>query len=116
MHRNMVNLIELAHVVDLLGRHASRSIIDQALRSAGLDRAMLGGVSGFIPYAAEAVLIEAVARAIGDRHLGARIGRDFEYSAYGAFSSFVLGAPDLASSSIGGGGHFCLRIPAPRSS
>jgi AraC-like DNA-binding protein len=58
---------------------------------------MLGGVSGFIPYAAEAVLIEAVARAIGDRHLGARIGREFDYSAYGAYSHFVLGAPDLAS-------------------
>lgn len=51
----------------------------------------------FLPYAAEAVLLEAVARAIGDRHLGARIGRDFEYSTYAAYSQFVLGAPDLAS-------------------
>jgi AraC-like DNA-binding protein len=97
MHRNMVNLVELAHVVDLLGRHTSRRVIDKALRSAGLDRAMLTDATGFLPYAAEAVLLETVARAIGDRHLGARIGRDFEYSAYGAYSHFVLGAPDLAS-------------------
>lgn len=93
----MVNLVELAHAVDLIGRYAPRSVIDKALRSAGLDRAMLSGTTGFIPYASEAVLLETVARTIGDRHLGARIGRDFDYSAYGAYSHFVLGAPDLAS-------------------
>ncbi len=93
----MVNLVELVHVVELLDRFAARLIVDRALRSAGLDRAMLDGVTGFIPYAAEAVLVDSVARAIGDRHLGARIGQAFDYSAYGAFSHFVLGAPDLAS-------------------
>ncbi|MDV7143581.1 AraC family transcriptional regulator ligand-binding domain-containing protein [Tropicimonas sp. TH_r6] len=97
MHGKLVNLIELAHVVDLLDRFAGRLIVDRALRSAGLDRTMLDGVSGFIPYASEAVLIDTVARAIGDRHLGARIGQAYEYSAYGAYAHFVLGAPDLAS-------------------
>lgn len=97
MQSNLVNLIELAHIVDLLDRFAARAIVDRALRSAGLDRTMLDGVTGFIPYAAEAVLIDSVARAIGDRHLGARIGGAYDYSSYGAFSHFVLGAPDLAS-------------------
>jgi len=97
MQRKMLNLVELAHVVELLDRYASRSVINKGLRSAGLDRAMLSDTTGFIPYAAEAVLLENVARAINDRHLGARIGRDFNYSAYGAYSHFVLGAPDLAS-------------------
>ena len=97
MHRNMVNIVELAHVVDLLGRHAPSRVIDKALQSANLERAMLTDAKGFLPYATEAVLLEAVARAIGARHLGARIGRDFEYSTYGAYSHFVLGAPDLAS-------------------
>jgi AraC-like DNA-binding protein len=97
MQRNMVNLVELAHVVDLLSQYASRTVIDKALRSAGLERAMLSGTTGFLPYAVEAVLLENVARAINDRHLGARIGRDFNYSAYGAYSHFVLGAPDLES-------------------
>ncbi|MFD0978245.1 helix-turn-helix domain-containing protein [Tropicimonas aquimaris] len=92
-----MNLIELAHVVDLLDRFAGRLIVDRSLQLAGLDRTMLGGVAGFIPYASEAVLIDSVARAIGDRHLGARIGRAFDYSTYGAYSHFVLGAPDLAS-------------------
>ncbi len=97
MQNKLVNLVELVHVVDLLDRFAARSIVDRALRSAGLDRAMLGGFTGFIPYAAEAVLIDSVARTIGDRHLGARIGQAYEYSAYGAYAHFVLGAPDLAS-------------------
>lgn len=93
----MLNLVELAQAVELLDRHGSRRVTDKALRSAGLDRAMLSGKKGFIPYACEAVVIEAVARAIGDRHLGARIGRAFNYSAYGAYAHFVLGAPNLAS-------------------
>ena len=97
MQSNLVNLIELAHIVDLLDQFAARPVVDRALRSAGLDRKMLDGVTGFIPYAAEAVLIDSVARVIGDRHLGARIGRAYDYSTYGAFSHFVLGAPDLAS-------------------
>ena len=93
----MVNLVELTHVVELLDRYASRSIVNKGLRTAGLDRVKLSEMTGFIPYAAEAVLLEAVARAISDRHLGAKIGRDFNYAAYGAYSHFVLGAPDLAS-------------------
>lgn len=97
MQRKLVNLIEFVHVVDLLDQYASRSIVDKALLSTGLDRAKLTKVAGFVPYAVEAVLLETVARAIGDRHLGARIGRDFEYSSYGAYSHFVLSAPDLAS-------------------
>lgn len=97
MQRKMVNLVELVHVVELVGKYASHSIIKKGFQAAGLDRAMLDGAPGFIPYAAEAVLLETIARAIGDRHLGARLGRDFDYLAYGAYSSYVLGAPDLAS-------------------
>ena len=73
----------------MLDRHASRSVINKALESAGLDRAMLTDAMGFLPYASEAVLLETVARAIGDRHLGARIGQEFNYSTYGAYSQFV---------------------------
>lgn len=93
----MVNLIELAHVVDLLDRYASRGVVDRALNAAEIDRAMLGQARCFVPYSAEAMVVETVARAIGDRHLGARLGRDFDYSAYGAYADFVLGAPDLAT-------------------
>lgn len=93
----MVNLLELEHVVQLLEQFSSRPIVDKALRTAGLDRAMFEGVSGFVPYAAEAILIESVARAINDRHLGARIGKHFQYLTYGAYAHFVLAAPDLAS-------------------
>lgn len=47
MQRNMVNIVELAHVVELLDRHASRRVINKALQSAGLDRAMLSDATGF---------------------------------------------------------------------
>ncbi|MEQ9694939.1 helix-turn-helix domain-containing protein [Shimia sp. SDUM112013] len=97
MQRKMVNLLELTKVVDLLGRFASRQQVDEALRATGLTRAMLRKGAGFLPYATEAVLIETVARAIGDRHLGARIGQAFEYATYGAYAQYVLGAPDLAT-------------------
>ncbi|SFT80831.1 helix-turn-helix domain-containing protein [Sedimentitalea nanhaiensis] len=92
-----MNLLELRHVIELLDRHASRAIVDRALRSVGLDRAMFSGSTGFLPYDSEAILFETVARAIGDRHLGARIGLEFDYAAYGAYAHYVLGAPDLAS-------------------
>ncbi|WP_299354862.1 AraC family transcriptional regulator [uncultured Shimia sp.] len=93
----MVNLVELTHVVDLLDRRVPRRIVDKGLAEAGLDRAMLEGSKGFFPYAAEAILVEFVARAVGDRHLGARVGREFDYMTYGAYSGYVLSAPDLGT-------------------
>lgn len=97
MRQKLVNIVELAHVVDILGGFAPRRAVDNALRSAGLDRKMLSYGTGFVSYAAEAIILESVARAIGDRHLGARVGRAFDYLAYGAYANYVLGAPDLRS-------------------
>ena len=91
-----MNIVELAHALDILEKFSSRRIVDGALRSANLDRAMFESGTGFIPYAAEAIILEFVARAIGDRLLGAKVGQAFNYSAYGAYADFVLGAPDLA--------------------
>ena len=97
MQKKLVNLAELAHVVQLLDRLAPKRIVDDALYSAGLDRSMLAAGKGFVSYASEAVVIEFVARAIGDRNLGARIGESFDYAAYGAYAGYVLGAPDLGT-------------------
>ena len=97
MQPTLVNLVELAHAVQLLDRIAPKRIVDDALGSAGLDRSMLASGNGFISYASEAVVLECVARAIGDRNLGARIGESFDYSAYGAYARYVLGAPDLGT-------------------
>ena len=97
MPQQLVNLIELAHVVQLLDRFAPKRIVNDALRSAGLDRSVLASGNGFVSYASEAVVIEFVARAIGDNNLGARIGQSFDYSAYGAYAGYVLGAPDLGT-------------------
>lgn len=97
MRQKLVNIIELAHVVEILDGFAPKHVVDKALRSAGLDRTMLSEGTGFVSYAAEAVILESVARAIGDRHLGARVGQTFDYLAYGAYANYVLGAPDLGS-------------------
>ncbi len=97
MRQKLVNIIELAHVVDILDGFAPKHVVDSALRSAGLDRKMLSEGTGFVSYAAEAVILESVARSIGDRHLGARVGQAFDYLAYGAYANYVLGAPELRS-------------------
>ncbi|NDW46012.1 AraC family transcriptional regulator [Ruegeria sp. PrR005] len=97
MRQKLVNIIELAHVVDILDSFVPKHVVESALRTAGLDRKMLSEGTGFVSYAAEAVILESVARAIGDRHLGARVGQAFDYLAYGAYANYVLGAPDLGS-------------------
>lgn len=95
MTLQMVNVLEFAHVVELLDRVASPFVVDRALRSAGLDRKVLRQGPGFLPYRAEAEVIERVARALGDPHLGARIAQAFDYPAYDAYAQYVLGARDL---------------------
>ena len=111
MQRNLVNLIEVGHVIELLDRYAPRDIVDRALQSEGLNRGMFLNAKGFLPYASEAIVVESVARSIGDRHLGARLGRDFDYGTYGAYASYVLGAPDLATALDRGRRALCLTHP-----
>jgi len=96
MRHKFVSIVEFSHVIELLDRHASPAIVDAALKAINIDRNFQSVASGFVPYAAEAALLETVARAIGDRHLGARVGRDFDYRQYGAYAEFVLSAPNLA--------------------
>jgi AraC-like DNA-binding protein len=95
MRHKFVNIVEFSHVIELLDRHASPAIVDAALKSINIDRTLQSVPSGFVPYAAEAALLETVARAIGDPYLGARLGRDFDYRNYGAYAEFVLSAPNL---------------------
>ncbi|WP_209506780.1 AraC family transcriptional regulator [Ruegeria sp. HKCCSP335] len=107
----MVTIRELAHVVELLEDFAGASTVTDALQAAGLDRSVLSLKAGFAPYASEGILVETVARAMGDRLLGARIGRIFDYARYGAYSSFVLSAPDLATALARGARAFLLIHP-----
>ncbi|MEM8957628.1 MAG: AraC family transcriptional regulator ligand-binding domain-containing protein [Pseudomonadota bacterium] len=93
----MVNLIELAHVVDVLDSIGARSVATKALGAADLNRDMLLSGEGYIPYASMAVMLEAAARALGERHLGVHIGRRFDYNIYGGYSDYVLSAPYLGA-------------------
>lgn len=93
----MVSIAEFRHALDLLDRVASPAIVDRALRASGLSRKALSGAVGYMPYRSEACVIEHVARSLGDRQLGARLGQRFDYDVYDAYARLVLGSPDLAT-------------------
>ena len=98
----LVNLVELKQAVRLLDQVASPAVVDRALNEAGINRKTLEAEPGFLPYVIEAAVMESVARSLGDPHLGLKLGRLFDYSAYRSFATYVLGAPDLGSAIIRG--------------
>ncbi len=104
----MVNVVEVVQVVGLLDRIACRGVVDRALRSAGLDRTALRAGPGLLPYEIEAALLDAVARRLGDGHLGSRLAAEFDYASYGAYARYVLGAPDLRTAFLRGRDAFSL--------
>jgi AraC-like DNA-binding protein len=91
----LVNLIEFSQLIAVLDGVATSSIVDRALREAGVSRRMIRAVPGFIPYVVEAKVLESVARSLGDPLLGAHLGKAFDYSSYGSYADYVLGAPNL---------------------
>jgi AraC-like DNA-binding protein len=107
----MVSLFELSHAVALLDAAASPLVVDRGLRAAGLSRKMLRGKRGFLPYTVEAVLVEHVARALGDPLLGARLGGSYDYGAYDAYARYVLGAGTLRAALERGARAFPLIHP-----
>lgn len=98
----MVNLVELSQAVALLDRIATPAVVDRALNAAGIGRSVLRAEPGFLPYVIEAAVLESVARSIGEPHLGAQLGKAFDYSAYSNYANYVLSAPDLGSAIIRG--------------
>lgn len=98
----MMNSVELVQAVALLDRIAPSGVVDRALRTAGIDRRVLAAGPGLLPYDIEGVLVDAVARSLGDPHLGARLARDFDYAGYGAYARYVLGAGDLRGTLLRG--------------
>ncbi|MCA8883954.1 MAG: helix-turn-helix domain-containing protein [Rhodobacteraceae bacterium] len=92
----MVHLSELAEVVAILDGITHPSVVDRALRKADIRREVLKAEAGFVPYSVEAVVLESVARSIGERHLGALVGAAFDYRAYRGYADYVLGAATLA--------------------
>lgn len=98
----LVNLVELKQAVMLLDQVASPSVVNRALKKAGISRKTLEAEPGFLPYVIEAVVVESVARSLGDPHLGIKLGKLFDYSAYRSFANYVLGAPNLGSAIIRG--------------
>jgi AraC-like DNA-binding protein len=93
----MVNLVEFEHVGAVLDRIAGRAVVSRALSEAGISRKVLAAEPGFVPYAIEAVFLEAVARALSERHLGAQLGLAFDYSAYQSYARYLLGACHLGA-------------------
>ena len=69
--------------------------VDWALRSIDVDRQLIAGPPVFLPLDSTARLTEALARRVGERHLGALIGQRSEYTDLSWYSDFVLTAPTL---------------------
>jgi AraC-like DNA-binding protein len=107
----MVNLVEFAHALDLLDRVATPAVVDRALRAAGLNRSVVEQGSGFVPYALEAIVVEQVARTLGDADLGARLAQEFDYAVYDAYARYVLSAKDLGTALARGRQAFSLILP-----
>lgn len=107
----MVNILEFSQVIELLDEFATPAVVNRALESVDLSRAVLRGAGGFIPYRLEASVVEHVARTLGDMHLGARLAPRFDYGAYKAYAKYVLGAKDLGSGLIRGSRAFALIQP-----
>ncbi|KUJ76877.1 hypothetical protein AVO45_10310 [Ruegeria marisrubri] len=107
----MVNLVEFAHVLDLLDGIASPAIVNRALQAEGLRRNAFDPDGGFLPYDLEARVIEHVARAIGDATLGTRLAQQFDYATYDAYARYVLGAKDLEGALSRGRRAFGLTHP-----
>jgi AraC-like DNA-binding protein len=107
----MVNLIEFAHVLDLLDCIASPAIVNRALRAEGLSRKILAEGGGFLPYYLEARVVEHVARTLGDATLGTHLAQQFDYSTYDAYARYVLGAKDLEEAILRGHRAFALTHP-----
>ena len=93
----MVNLVEFEHVVEVLDKVAGPQIVDRSLRAAGMRRKVLRAGPGYVPYAIEAAFVEAVARALGERYLGVRLGLAFDYAAYRSYARYIVGASNLAA-------------------
>lgn len=95
-----VNMILLRQVVDVLDTIAPRHIVDRALREADVNRDLLRSGPGFLPYVTEAVIVESVARSLGEKNLGALTGQKLDYAGFGSFAKYVLAAPDLCDALV----------------
>ena len=89
------NSLALRHVVASMDAVASCADVGWALRSIDIDRHLISGPPVFFPLNTTARLVEALARRVGERHLGALIGQRSEYSDLSWYSEFVLTAPTL---------------------
>lgn len=99
----LVNTIELRQAVDILDSIAPRHTVDRALRKAGINRDVFRSGPGFLPYVTEAIILESVARSLGERNLGALAGQKFDYTEFESFSKYVLAAPDLSDALVRSG-------------
>lgn len=95
-----MNILELRQTVEILDGIAPRRVVDLALSQAGINRDLLRTGPGYVPYRIEAVLIETIARKLGERSLGAVIGQRFDYDGFEAFARYVMTAPNLSDALV----------------
>lgn len=89
------NSLTLKPVVEILDQMTSRQEVDRAMRRVAINRRLIAGPPTYLPLDIEARLAEALARRVGERHLGARAGQHYKYEKLSWYSDYVLSAPTL---------------------
>ncbi|MBK0398556.1 AraC family transcriptional regulator ligand-binding domain-containing protein [Limibaculum sp. M0105] len=75
----------------------SRRAVDVGWQRVGLSPDILDGPPLFLPYRIQAEVMEAMARTLGERHLGAMVAARYSYEDLGIYAGYVLDAPRLDS-------------------
>lgn len=91
----MVSVASMVPATKVLREVAPPRALAAAARRAGLPPDFDLEPTLFIPYARDAAWAEALARILGEKHLGAVIGRTARYADMGIYSRYVLEAPNL---------------------
>jgi len=91
----LVTAFALGPAADIIERHAGWPTVERSFRAASLPLQVIEERQVYIPYAAEATLIEHAAREIGDANLALHIGRAFAFKDLGVYGRYVVMAPTL---------------------
>lgn len=92
----LVTAFALGPTAEIIERYAGWRTVEKAFRAASLPLEVIKERRLYIPYAAEAALIEHAACAIGEANLGLHIGREFPFTDLGAYGRYASMAPNLA--------------------
>jgi AraC-like DNA-binding protein len=91
----LITAYALGPTTDLIERCGGWRTVERTFKAAQLPLHIIEDRRLFIPYRAQAALLEHAARAIGDTHFGARAALEFPFENLGTYGQYVMMAPTL---------------------